>query len=191
MSRDSAAPPKKSWTRLQFVVLTLPFVLMAGVIAYGATLPPTASFARAVELRQTPVAIYSALAGVDGWPRWSSRLVGIERLDTNAWRQTFAGERTARLEQRETTVPTRLTFAIADEEGPYRGTWTFLIEPLADRTRVVLIERASLGNPVSRFLARFAAGKTAFAEDHLHDLARLLGAPGAEVVAVDLETAGE
>lgn len=170
---------RSSWIRLQLVVLALPFVLMAGVIAYGSTLPARLDFSRSVTLAQPPEAVFAVLGDIDRLASWSTRVVAVERLDDEGgratWRQTFAGRRTARLVELEREAPDRLTLAIADEAGPYRGEWVFVLEATETGCRVTLTEHARLGNAVSRFLAHFAAGKTRFAEDQLRDLARRFG----------------
>ncbi len=172
-------PRRSVWIRLQLAVLALPFVLMAGVIAYGTTLPSRLDFSRSVEISRPPVEVFAALAEIEAMPAWSSRLVAVERLEDQGahpvWRQTFAAKRTARLMVRERVPPSRLVFAIVDEAGPYRGDWILLVDPIPGGCRVTLTEQARLGNAVSRFLAHFASGKTRFAEDHLRDLARHLG----------------
>lgn len=187
-------PRSRILLRLQLSVLALPFVLAALVIGYGSTLPAEQAFARAVDLPVLPEQAFAALDDVATLPSWSARVLAVTPLPPiegrPLWRQSFAAKRFASLEVVESSPPNRLAWRLADLGGPYRGTWRFTITATATGSRVTLTERAQIGNAVSRFLAHFAAGSTAFAEDHLRDLATHLGATRVPVVAVDIEEAG-
>ena len=180
--------------RLQLAVICLPFILAALVIAFGSTLPATHAFGRAVEIPASPESVFAVLNDIETLPAWSKRILRVEPLPARdghpTWRQTFAAKRAASLEVFESAAPRRVAWRLADLGGPYRGTWEFTIDATADGSRVTLVERAAIGNAVSRFLAHFSAGSSAFAEDHLRDLAAHLGAPGAQVVTIEIEEVG-
>ncbi len=142
--------------RAQLIFLLLPFILMSGVVAFGTMLPAEQVFARAVTVPLPPEQVFETLANIEQLPTWSTRVLAVIPLPARdgrpLWRQVFAGRRSARLEVAESVSPHVLRFEIADDAGPFRGTWHFALAPTGGGTRVVLTERGAGGNAVSRFL---------------------------------------
>ena len=81
--------------------------------------------------------------------------------------------------------PRRWVTRIADTDVPFGGTWECLIVPEGDNaSRVTIMERGFVSNPIFRFVSRFIMGHTASIDAYLRALGRHFGSEPIPVVLV-------
>jgi len=144
--------------------------ILAAVV--GLLLPPQHIATTVQDYAASPDVVWTAITDVDAYPTWRRGVERVERLpDVDGmpmWREHGSnGRLTMRVE--EWDAPRRLLARIADEDLPYGGTWTWLIEPSGLGCRVTITEDGEIYNPLFRFVARFLMGyeatMTAYHED--------------------------
>jgi hypothetical protein len=78
-------------------------------------------------------------------------------------------------EQVESTVPTKFVSRIADTGQGFGGTWTFVLAPAGDGTKVTITENGFVSNPIFRFMSRFVFGYYGTQEAYLRALGKKFG----------------
>ena len=86
-----------------------------------------------------------------------------------------------------------MSFSVTEEHAPRRlvadrlddnlqpdGTWTWSLEPEGAGTRITISQRASVGNPIVRFLGAFTGYKR-HVDRYLRELAERVGSPRASI----------
>jgi uncharacterized protein YndB with AHSA1/START domain len=167
------------WLLIALGVLAGVFALIAVV---GAFLPRRHVVSRALLVGRPPAAVWEVLTDYAAVPSWHKDVVAVERLADRdgrpVWRETYKGNYPILVETAEAVPPCRLVRAIADEKGPFRGSWEFDLEPLDDGgCRVTLTERGEIANPFFRFMARLLMDPAAYLERYQQALARRLVGP--------------
>lgn len=153
--------------------------LIAIVVIVGTLLPRDHVAAMTVRVSATPDTIWSALTAPAEFPAWRSDVTRVELLPASlsgpSWREhSKDGVLTMRTEVAE--APRRLVMRIADKGLPYGGAWEYLIEPDGPAaSRVTVIERESVYNPVFRFVSRFIMGHTVTIDRYLRQLGTRFG----------------
>jgi hypothetical protein len=86
----------------------------------------------------------------------------------------------------------RLVTRIADEHLPFGGSWEYVVEPDGpSSSRVTIVERGAVYNPLFRFVSRFIMGHTATIDAYLRALGKRFGAePTPTIVAPAGDTHG-
>ena len=155
-------------------------ILASLAIGIGLTLPRDYSFTRRIVISQPPDVVWRTIRDISGEQNWRQNLRTVERLpDRNGretWRLRDNEGQTVVLEVVESLPSQRL--ALEYEGRPGIGTigWTIEIQPLANDSQVMLVQRSTFYPRTYRFLARFVYG-TSFADDFLKSLARKFGDP--------------
>jgi hypothetical protein len=126
--------------------------LVAIAAIVGWMLPVTHEAARDRFVNRPIGRVYADIANVDGYASW---LEGVEPV-------------TALVE--EAVPPSRFVTRIAPGQ-PFGGTWTFTLAPEGAGTRVTIVERGDVYNPIFRFMSRFVFGHTASMDAFLRSLA--------------------
>ena len=159
-------------------LIGLLILALIGAVITGFVLPAHTEHTRTITLKQTPDAVFAALADVQKMPEWNRNLEKVELLSPingkEATKQTFKGGMTMTIVTTENLPPTHLVRAMRDVSGPFVGSWTYEISPVADGCTVVLKEKSEVNNPIFRVMM-LIFGQTKYMDEHLTDLAKHLG----------------
>ena len=137
-------------------------VLVVIVLAVGVSLPQSHVASGEATLPVPPAAVFAAVTEVDRYPDWRTDVDRIEVLSTAPlrWREHSGGD-AIMFEAVESHAPDRFVVRIADPDLPFGGTWTYDLSPDPGGTRLLIVERGEVYNPVFRFASRFVFGHTA------------------------------
>lgn len=163
---------------LAIVILLVVLVVMAVI---GSFIPRDHVAGSSIALQQPPDSVWRVVRNQDDVPQWwpamrsSVHRVGADGRDR--WEQALSGNKmTFVIEADE--PPRRLVTRIEPEPGaPFGGSWTFEIAPDGAGSRVTVIERGWIANPIFRFLARFVFGYHRTQESYLLALGKRFGKP--------------
>jgi hypothetical protein len=163
------------WILVPLVAIAA-LVLLIAII--GMTLPTGHVASRRARFRQSPQALFDAIAGPG---EWRSNLKRIEQLPSvdgkQRWKEIDKRGDGITFELVESTPPLRRVTRIADETLPFGGTWTIEIAPAAGGSTVAITERGEVRNPIFRFVSRFVMGHYASIDTYLGDLAKKFNEP--------------
>ena len=179
-------------------ILIVGGVLAVGVlviVAIGAVLPRDHVAAMSARVAATPDSVWSALTNPADFPTWRSDVKSVDMLAPTAhgpsWCEHSAqGAITFVVDAAE--PPRRLVGRIADKNLPFGGSWEYLVDPDGpSSSRVTIVERGTVYNPLFRFVSRFVMGHTATIDAYLRALGKRFGnEPTPTVVAVVGDTHG-
>lgn len=168
---------------------------VAIVIAIGAILPRDHVAAMTARIAATPDSVWSALTNPAAFPSWRPDVKSVDMLAPTAtgpsWREhSSQGAITFVVDGAD--APRRLVGRIADKNLPFGGSWEYLIEPDGpSASRVTIVERGAVYNPLFRFVSRFIMGHTATIDAYLRSLGKRFGdEPTPIVVALPGERHG-
>ena len=130
--------------KVLFVIGGLIATVAIAATAIGAMLPKAHTASRSVAINRTPADLFAHI------------------------RKRTASEKEYVLVSEE--APRRIVTRVVDGM-PYGGTWTIDLEPDGSGTRVTVVERGEVYNPLFRFLSRFVFGHTATIDRYLKELA--------------------
>ena len=152
--------------------------LIAIVIIVGAMLPRDHVAAMTARVAAKPDAVWAAITEPAMFPSWRKDVRTVDMLAPTAsgpsWRENSSqGAITFVVDATE--PPRRLVTRIADEKLPFGGTWEYVVEPDGPSSRVTIVERGSVYNPVFRFVSRFIMGHTATINTYLRALGKHFG----------------
>ncbi|MDB6067994.1 MAG: hypothetical protein JWR26_4202 [Pedosphaera sp.] len=152
--------------------------LFSIVFAAGMMLPAEHTITRTVRLRQSPDAVFSALADATEMPKWSHNLASVEALPAvegrEATRQTFKSGLEMTVLTTESVRPTRLTRSTSEVNRRFSASWSYDITPAKGGCQVVLTEKGQISCPGTR-LFTYLFGLPKYADEHLQDLAMKFG----------------
>lgn len=171
----------KSWVFYALISLAGVLLILASLaIGISLTLPQDYSFTRSIVISRPPEVVWRVVRDVAGEQGWRQNLRAIERVaDRNgheAWRLRDNEGQTVVLEVIESVPPQRLALEYEGRPGIGIITWTIEIQPVANDSQVMLIQRSTFYPRTYRLLARLVYG-TSFADDFLKSLARKFGDP--------------
>jgi len=171
--------------------------VIAGVIALAAAvgymLPRDHVAAMSARVNATPEAVWAVLTDPAGFPTWRHDIKTVDVLPATptgpSWREHSSnGTITYVVDVLE--PQRRLIARIADTKLAFGGSWEYRVEPVsAAETKVTIIERGSVYNPIFRFVSRFLMGHTATIDAYLRALGRKFGREPTPTVA-ELEESG-
>jgi len=170
-------------------------VCIVVVVVIGALLPRDHTAAMTARVPASPEAVWTALTTPADFPSWRRDVTSVDVLEPAAtgtsWREhSRNGAITFVIDVAER--PRRLIGRIADTDLQFGGSWEYVIEPDGPSgSRVTIVERGSVYNPVFRFVPRFLMGQTTTIDAYLRALGRRFGAePTPTVVTLAGETHG-
>lgn len=147
-----------------FIALGIVVGLVATVAAIGALLPRDHVAAVDARIAARPDDVWRALTDRDAFPQWRPKLDRVEPLpDVNghtSWREV-SGRESIDYVADVADAPSRLVTRIASDGLPYGGAWEYRLAPDGDGTRVRIVERGAVYNPIFRFVSRFVMGHSA------------------------------
>jgi uncharacterized protein YndB with AHSA1/START domain len=171
--------------------------LVLVVVIVGALLPRDHVAAVTARVAGAPDAVWALIADPTTFPTWRADVKRVELLaptpEGPSWRE-YGGERPITYATVVAEPPRRLVGRIVDTDLPFGGGWEWRVAPDGDgASRVTIIERGSVYNPLFRFVSRFVMGHTRTMETTLRALGRKLGAePTPQPVAAEsLGTGGD
>lgn len=148
--------------------------LIFGVVMIGGALAPAEHSATVeAEVALPPTKVWEVLADVEKFPEWRSGLQEVRDYDeeNRSWVEVYEnGDLPLRIT--EEVKEKRLVLTIDDEELPFRGTWTFVIEKTDKGCRVHLTEEGEITNLAVRFMARMLMDEKETVRVFLGDLER-------------------
>jgi uncharacterized protein YndB with AHSA1/START domain len=154
--------------------------LVLVVVVVGLLLPREHVASSTVVLRQPPDSVWAvvrSLGAVDAWWPEITRVEPLaDALGREGWRQHMKSGYPLPLVVTEDRPPARLVTEIASAPGaPFGGTWTYDIEPAEGGSRVTIIERGWIANPIFRFMANVFFGMHGTMDGYLRALGRRFG----------------
>ncbi|MDQ0423369.1 uncharacterized protein YndB with AHSA1/START domain [Peteryoungia aggregata LMG 23059] len=152
------------------LILSLTLIgLAALVFVAGLFLPPTREGRAATEIAVPPERVAAVITDVARQPEWRDGLASIEvEVDGDGWVETTTRGEVIRFAWAE-RQPLKLALTFRSDAG-YHGSWQADLQPQASGTRVTVVERATIDNPLGRIIARFMFDPQAFAARYLQAL---------------------
>jgi uncharacterized protein YndB with AHSA1/START domain len=152
--------------------IVLFFVIMT---ILGKKLPEEHVASLSVDIHQPQETAWEAVSNLAEYRHWSPGVTKAERLPDHEnherWR-LHMGRNAAVLQVTQAQRPVHLTFTIADEHGPFSGSWEYTIAPSNDGSRVTLTERGRIANAAARAMMRYVFGEAVYIRKHLRGLAK-------------------
>lgn len=149
--------------RVLILVLAALAVLTALIFLIGWLLPATREGRAETVIAAPPDRILAVIADVEAQPAW--REVGTVSRTADGWEEvTPRGERIAFVAEEMTAERIRLRFS--SDQG-YTGAWEAVLEPVAEGTRIAVVEQATVPSPIGRILSRALFDPGAFATMYL------------------------
>lgn len=165
-------------TRLVLLVVGGLCALVAVVALVGACLPREHRAAVRARFAADPERVYALIADVEGFPSWRADVRAVREIEPRGGRPAFVEEGRHGSVTYAVTAdepPRRRVLAIADEDLPYGGTWTFELASEGAGTTVTVTEDGFVRPVLMRPIARFVLGYHATMEAWLRDLGGALG----------------
>lgn len=136
--------------RVLILILAALTLLVALVVLIGWLLPATREGRAEIVIGAPPDRILAVIADVEAQPDW--REVGEVTRTAEGWEEVTArGERIAFVAEEMTPARIRLRFI---SDAGYTGEWEAVLEPVAEGTRIAVVERATVPSPIGRILSR-------------------------------------
>ena len=132
--------------------------VIALVALVGALLPSDHVASRKARLPRPPAEVFSVIVDVARAAEWRSDVKRVESLEPVAGRRRFrevSGQGAITFEVMEEVAPSRLVARIADEELPFGGSWTYVLQPSGEGTLITITERGFVKNVIFRALSRY------------------------------------
>ena len=172
-----------SWTDvLDGFVMAVGIVLgVLGLIALvGSFLARRCVVSRTLTTELPVEAVWQVITDYQDVPSWYSNIRSVERLPDRqgrpVWREQYRWNYSIQVEDAEVVPPQRLLRRIADEKGPFMGSWEFDLAPAEEGgCRITLTERGEIANPYFRLMARLRMNQALYVILYLKALAGRLG----------------
>jgi hypothetical protein len=149
--------------RILVLSLAILLVLAALVLLIGWLLPATREGRAETVIAAPPDRVLAVIADVEAQSEW--REVGEVTRTAEGWEEVTArGERIAFVAEEMTETRIRLRFT---SDAGYTGEWEAALEPVAEGTRLEVVERATVPSAVGRILSRLMFDPGAFATTYL------------------------
>ncbi|MBC2775631.1 SRPBCC family protein [Rhizobium sp. AQ_MP] len=151
-----------------FLILSLSIIgLAALVFVAGLSLPPTREGRADMEVAAPPERVAAVITDVARQPEWRDGITTVE-VEGDGWVETTTRGEVIRFAwTRREALTLALTFR---SDAGYHGTWQADLQPQATGTRVTVVERATIDNPLGRIIARLMFDPQAFAARYLQAL---------------------
>ena len=173
------------------IIVGILVLLLAGALTFlhfkGKSLPLEHTAFAIIQLNNSPEELWQVITDVARKPEWFKGLTKVERLpDRNGhtvWRETM-GRNAFTVEDTVVEPPRKLVRVIADDQGPFSGSWEFLLIPVPSKdagkpaVKVRLTERGKIHYTIPRaIMAMF--GEDMYLKKYLKALATKFGQPAA------------
>lgn len=151
--------------------LGLVVVAVLVVLIGGSMLPVKHSASLSRVVPGTPEKVWAVLVDVERYQAWRTELISVAKTSDQplAWiEKSKFGEMPLRAEVFE--PPHRLVARIDGKDLLIGGSWTYLLEPAGEGTKVTITEDGEVYPPAFRFLSKFVFGHTKTIESYLVSL---------------------
>jgi Polyketide cyclase / dehydrase and lipid transport len=154
---------------LRILLLSLSGLALAvGLILLISFLLPATREGRAeTVIAATSDAVLAVIADVEAQPGWRAGVASVVRTETGWEEVTTQGERIVFLAEEMTPDRIRLSFR---SDAGYSGAWEAVLTPVAEGTRIAVVERATVPSPLGRIIARLMFDPSEFAIIYLQAL---------------------
>lgn len=153
--------------------------LVVAVIVGGLATPRHHVASRSVTVRAAPETVWPIVRDVGSYAKWRPE-VQSTRVEGEEW-QEFTTSRTIRYGVADEQAPHRFVARILDDDLPFTGEWTWMLETSDGGTRVTLTEHGEVGNPLFRFIGAHLVGYTRTIDAVLNALAIRVGDAAAPI----------
>ena len=164
--------------KLLFRIILVLIVVAVAAYLYALSIPAHQTHTRTTTLKQTPEVVFALLTDLPNFPTWNRNMVKIEMIPPvdgkEATRQTFKGNMQMTIITSESTPPKHLVRSMGDNSGPFEGSWTYDISPIADGSQIILTEQMTMNNAFFRLMANLF-GPTKYMDEHLAGMAKHFG----------------
>lgn len=163
------------------------FVLVPALLAFGLApvlvalrgraLPETHEVTRRAHVAAPPAEVFALLRDVRAIPRWRKTVgrVAIVAREPRLRFREHGAQGALEIEVEEEREPDRLVLrAVPARPMAFEGTWTYVLTPDGEGTRVTLTERGRIPAPFARVIATYVLGRATHVERTLSALARYL-----------------
>jgi uncharacterized protein YndB with AHSA1/START domain len=161
-------------------VAIVALVLVVAIV--GALLPRDHVVAAAARIAAPPADVWKVVTDPAAFPTWRPDVKRVDVLPAApnggrlAWRE-HGGNGAIAFAVDAAEPPSRLVTRITDDGLPFGGSWEWRIAADGDgASRVTIVERGSVHNPIFRFASRFVLGHDATMNAQLRALGRRFGA---------------
>lgn len=157
------------------VVMGLLVAVVLAVLVGGLATPRKHVVRRSVVIGAPPDRVWVAIRDVARFPEWRDDMIDAEVLNGYgglAWREISSAGSVAYAVVEEDT-PRMMTARVLDDDHPFAGTWTWMLDATDGNTRVTLTQRGEIGNPLVRF-ARSIRGYDKDIAAYLESLTRFV-----------------
>lgn len=138
-------------------------LLVAVIFLIGWLLPATREGRAETVIAAPPDRVLAVIADVEAQPQW--RAVAKVTRTAEGWEEiTPRGEKIAFAAEEMTKARIRLRFT---SDAGYSGIWEAVLEPVAEGTRIAVVERATVPSPSGRIISRLMFDPGAFATMYL------------------------
>jgi len=156
------------WLLLILLGLAVPPVV---VVLVGLLLPREHEVRRSVDLALSQAELWKIITDFKAQARWHPLIQRVERAvdrtGRELWREIYSSGQVVVLETEESYEPKRLVRKIADDQGPFTGSWSFEIDEIGEACRLRLTESGRVENPFFRFVSRYIVGQATYVEGYL------------------------
>lgn len=156
-------------------------VLMLTMAALGARLPQDHVASESLRLGRTPPErVWELIADGSGLASWAWGVKRVERLPDREGRETIRqtiGRHRVVFETVQSEPSRVLARRMADEGGPFSGSWTYEIRPEGGGCVVTLTEHGRVKGAIPRAMMRYLVGHHLHLERHLRSMAVRFGEP--------------
>ena len=146
-----------TWMKRVAYVAGALFVLIAAILAIGASIPVHHTATSEARLAASPEAVFGIISDIDAGPEWRSAVERVEHLPESVGSHVFRehGDYGPMTMQRiDFDPPHRMVVEIFDDNLPFGGRWTYSVEPAPEGALVRITEDGEIYNLMFRFMSR-------------------------------------
>lgn len=155
-------------------------VALLVVLVWGSRLPREHEATVRARFREAPEVLWKTITDLEAAPSWRSDLKRVERLPEEdgkpVWRET-GKQGSMKMVWDVVVEPYRLVARIADDNLPFGGSWTYVLQPTSGGCTVVITEKGHIKPAIFRFVARYVMGYDRTMKQYLLDLGKKFNDP--------------
>jgi polyketide cyclase/dehydrase/lipid transport protein len=155
--------------KVVLIVAAAIVVLIAFVLAVGASLPKKHTASRSMTFARDRNALYAIVRDVASAPQWREGVTKVEMLDDRRFRE-HSKNGAVTYEIIEDDPGRRFSTRIVDRDLGYSGSWTYACEDAPPGSRLTITENGEVTNILFRFMSRFVFGHHASIDRYVRDL---------------------
>lgn len=157
-------------------LLGLLFVLFGVLGILGSRLPETHVASQTAEIGAPAQTVFGWIERVEEMPAWVPEITKVDRLADVDGKPVYLQKMGRNSFVTMTTrfePPLRITRDIADDHGPFSGTWDHVIEPASEGAcRLTLTETGTVKSPIPRAIMHYFIGEDFYLKKFLGHVQR-------------------